>query len=196
MRKPNTEPRCCRSNQSLAGNDGTEAGIQRVQADYWKSEVARAKELLESTQLRAPIDGIVATPHVENFVGRRLQYGDSFAEIVDASRAVVDVAIDDTDATLLRPNETAAIKLNGFPTRIFRGEVSIVSPKGETARRPPRFLCPGGDSECRQSDSHRHGRPREGARRVAASRLCSVAQSSVVDLFEVMVLVRLVGGFR
>ena len=94
--------------------------------------MARANQLLESTQLRAPIDGIVATPHVENFVGRRLQYGDSFAEIVDASRAVVDVAIDDTDATLLRPNETAAIKLNGFPTRIFRGEVSIVSPKGET----------------------------------------------------------------
>ena len=120
------------SNRALSGNDGTEAGIQRVQADFWKSEVARANQLLESTQLRSPIDGIVATPHVENFVGRRLQYGDSFAEIVDASRAVVDVAIDDTDATLLRPNETAAIKLNGFPTRIFRGEVSIVSPKGET----------------------------------------------------------------
>jgi RND family efflux transporter MFP subunit len=119
-------------NRSLSGNDGTEAGIQRVQADYWKSEVARATQLLESTQLRSPIDGIVATPHVENLVGRRLQYGDSFAEIVDASRAVVDVAIDDTDATLLRRNESAAVKLNGFPTKIFRGSVSVVSPKGET----------------------------------------------------------------
>jgi RND family efflux transporter MFP subunit len=120
------------TNRALSGNDGSEAGIQRGQADYWKSEVARAKELLESTELRAPIDGIVATPHVENFVGRRLEYGDSFAEIVDASRAVVDVAIDDTDTTLLRNNQSAAIKLNGFPTKIFRGAVSVVSPKGET----------------------------------------------------------------
>jgi RND family efflux transporter MFP subunit len=119
-------------NRALSANDGTEAGIQRVQADYWKAEVARSNQLLESTQLRSPIDGIVATPHVENFVGRRLQFGDSFAEIVDASRAVVDVAIDDTDATLLRADEPAAIKLNGFPTRIFRGAVSVVSPKGET----------------------------------------------------------------
>jgi RND family efflux transporter MFP subunit len=120
------------TNHALSGNDGSEAGIQRVQAEYWKSEVTRAKELLESTELRSPIDGIVATPHVENFAGRRLQFGDSFAEIVDASRTVVDVAIDDTDATLLKVNETAAIKLNGFPTRIFRGRVSVVSPKGET----------------------------------------------------------------
>ncbi len=119
-------------NRALSANDGTEAGIQRVQADYWKAEVARSNQLLESTQLRSPIDGIVATPHVENFVGRRLQFGDSFAEIVDASRAVADVAIDDTDATLLRADEPAAIKLNGFPTRIFRGAVSVVSPKGET----------------------------------------------------------------
>jgi RND family efflux transporter MFP subunit len=119
-------------NRALAGNDGTEAGIQRAQSDYWKAEVARAGALLESTQLRSPIDGVVATPHVEDLVGKRLQFGDSFAEIVDASHAVVDVAIDDADSTLLRPGQPAAIKLNGFPTRIFRGDVQIVSPKSVT----------------------------------------------------------------
>jgi RND family efflux transporter MFP subunit len=119
-------------NRALSGNDGTEAGIQRVQADYWKAEVARTNQLLESTQVRSPIDGIVATPHLENSVGRRLEFGESFAEIVDASRAVVDVAIDDSEATLLLSGESAAIKLNGFPTKTFRGTVSVVSPKGET----------------------------------------------------------------
>ena len=90
-------------NRSLAANDGSEAGIQRVQADYWKAEVDRARELLDRAQLRSPIDGVVSTPHVENLAGRRLQYGDSFAEVVDASSAVVDVAIDDVDAGYLRP---------------------------------------------------------------------------------------------
>jgi RND family efflux transporter MFP subunit len=118
-------------NHSLAGNDTSEAGVQRVQADYWKGEVERAKSLLEKTQLRAPIDGVVATPHVENLVGRRLQYGDTFAEVMDTSRAVVDVAVDDTDAGLLRAGLPAVIKLNSYAMRTFRGNVTVVSPKGE-----------------------------------------------------------------
>jgi RND family efflux transporter MFP subunit len=118
-------------NRALAANDGSEAGIQHVQADYWKSEVERARELLDKTRLRSPIDGTVATPHVENLAGKRLQYGDSFAEVVDISRAIVDVAVDDTDAGLLKPGSGAAIKLNSYPTRAFRGDVVVVSPKGE-----------------------------------------------------------------
>jgi len=118
-------------NHALAGNDGTEAGIARVQADYWNSEVARAGERLEKTQLRSPIDGVVATAHIEDSVGRDLKPGDTFAEIVDASRASVDVAIDEHDVSLLRPGEEAAVKLEGFPTRTFRGELTVVSPKGQ-----------------------------------------------------------------
>jgi RND family efflux transporter MFP subunit len=117
-------------NRSLAANDGSEAGVERIQADFWRSEVARDQELLDKTQLRSPIDGLVATPHVENMVGRHLQYGDSFAEVVDTSRAIVDVAVDDTDAAPLRAGSQASIKLNSFPTRTFRGEVMVVSPKG------------------------------------------------------------------
>ena len=118
-------------NHLLAANDGSEAGIQRVQADYWNAEVNRSKELLEKAQLRAPIDGVVATPHVENFVGRRMQFGESFAEIVDTSGALVNVGIDDADAALLRDGAKAVVKLNSYPTRTFRGNVVVVSPKGQ-----------------------------------------------------------------
>jgi RND family efflux transporter MFP subunit len=117
-------------NRALAANDGSEAGIQRVQADYWKSEVERSREMLEHARMRSPIDGIIATPQVENMVGRRLEFGDTFAEVVDTSRAIVDVAIDDAEASLLRVGEPASVKLNSFPTHIFRGDVSVVSPKG------------------------------------------------------------------
>lgn len=116
-------------NHALASNDGTEAGVERVQADYWSEEVGRAKQLLEKAQLRSPIDGTVATPHVETFAGRKLAQGDSFAEVVDTSRAVVDVAIDDVDAGLLKDGQKAVVKLNSYPTRAFRGDVEIVSPK-------------------------------------------------------------------
>jgi RND family efflux transporter MFP subunit len=117
-------------NRSLAANEGSEAGVERIQADFWKSEVARDEELLEKTRLRSPIDGLVATPNVENMVGRRLQYGESFAEVVDTSRAIVDVAVEDSDSGLLKTGAAASVKLNSFPTRIFRGDVMVVSPRG------------------------------------------------------------------
>jgi len=119
-------------NHALATNDGAEAGIQRVQADYWKTEVANAQELLDRSQLRSPIDGVVATPHIETLAGRRLQFGDTFAEVVDASSAVVDVAIDDYDLSLLRIGQNAAIKLNSYPARTFHGTVAVISPKAES----------------------------------------------------------------
>jgi len=128
-------------NRALAGNDGTEAGVHRVQADYWKAEVDRARQMLAKAELRAPIDGVVATPHVENFAGRKLQQGDSFAEIVDTSQAVVDVAIDDADAGLLKVGQKAVVKLNSYPTKTFRGDVVIVSPKAETVHESPVFFA-------------------------------------------------------
>jgi RND family efflux transporter MFP subunit len=118
-------------NRALAANDGTEAGIERVQADYWNTEVARAQERLQETQLRSPIDGVVATPHIEDAVGRDLKPGDTFAEVVDTSRASVDVAIDEQDVSLLQPGSKASVKLEGFPARTFRGELTVVSPKSQ-----------------------------------------------------------------
>jgi len=76
----------------LSANDGTSAGVHRVQADYWKAEVDRARQLLEQAYLRSPIDGVVVTPHLENSVGIKLRQGETFAEVVDTSRAIVDVA--------------------------------------------------------------------------------------------------------
>ena len=118
-------------NRALNSNDGGEAGIQRVQADFWASELSRARERLARTQLRSPINGVVATQHVEDLAGRKLMPGDTVAEVVDTSRAIVDVAIDADDVLLLHPGEKASIKLEGFPTRTFHGEVAVVSPRSK-----------------------------------------------------------------
>jgi RND family efflux transporter MFP subunit len=127
--------------RALAANDGTEAGVHRIQADFWKAEVDRAGQLLGKAQLRSPIDGVVATPHVENFAGRKLQQGDSFAEVVDTSQATVDVAIEDADAGLLKDAQKAVVKLNSYPTRTFHGDVVIVSPKAEILQETPVFYA-------------------------------------------------------
>ena len=117
-------------NHALATNDGTEAGIQQAQADYWTAEVTRAQERLDRTLVRSPIDGVVATPHMQNLVGRKLKLGETFADIVDNSQALVDVAVDQTDIGLVAAGQKARVKLDGFPSRTFQGEVEVVSPLG------------------------------------------------------------------
>jgi len=115
-------------NRALAANDGTEGGIQRLQAEYWAAELKRVQQRLERTHLRAPFDGVIATPHVENFVGRHLSPGDSFLEVIDARESSIDVAIDEQDSVLLQAGRRATIKLDAFPTHSFPGQVQIVSP--------------------------------------------------------------------
>ncbi|HSB76515.1 MAG TPA: efflux RND transporter periplasmic adaptor subunit, partial [Terriglobales bacterium] len=119
-------------NRALARNDGSAAGLQRVQANYFQSEVERDQERLEKTHLRSPVDGWVTTPHVQDFAGRHLQPGDDFAEVVDNSTVTVNVAVDEADLPLLRAGARGWVKLDGFPARTFRGTVAIVSPQSVT----------------------------------------------------------------
>lgn len=116
--------------RALANDDGSEAGIQRTQADYWASEVKRAEDRLAKTIIRSPIDGVIATPEVEDLVGHKLKDGESFVDIVDNSEELVDVAIGEADVALLKPGQKANLKLDGFPERTFHGQVAVVSPQG------------------------------------------------------------------
>src|SRR5579859_1216420 len=116
--------------RALANSDGSEAGIQKAQADYWASEVMRAQDRLAKTIIRSPIDGVIATPQVETLVGHKLKEGDSFVDIVDNSEELVDVAIGEADVSLLKPGQKANLKLDGFPERTFHGQVAVVSPQG------------------------------------------------------------------
>jgi len=120
-------------NRALARNDGSEAGVQRVQADYWESEVQRDQVRLQKTHLSSPIDGVVVTPVVQDFAGRELKPGDEFAQVADQSVVTVDVAVEEPDLTLLRPGARGWVKLDGYPARTFRGAVDIISPRSDPA---------------------------------------------------------------
>jgi RND family efflux transporter MFP subunit len=117
------------ANRALASNDGAEAGIRQVQAQYWAGEVQRTQQELDKTHLRAPISGWITTPHVEDMTGRKLSSGDGFAEVQDSSAASIDVAVDEADLSLLSAGDRAAIKLEGYPTNTFHGTVTVVSPE-------------------------------------------------------------------
>jgi RND family efflux transporter MFP subunit len=130
-----------------------QAGADRTQAEYLRAEADRARSRIESARLRSPIDGIVMTQSLENAAGEHLDAGAAFAQVLDLSSAVVDVAIPQRDAALLRAGETAAVKLDSYPQRSWHGTVMVVSPQAQAGDGVRTFAArvplPNGDATLR-----------------------------------------------
>ncbi len=72
------------------------------------------------------------TPELQNAAGEHLDAGGAFAQVLDLSSAVVDIAVPQRNAALLVPGQTAAIKLDSYPQRSWHGRVAIVSPQAQS----------------------------------------------------------------
>ncbi len=98
----------------------------RSRRDEQRARLAFAEEQLSKTHLAAPIAGVIVTPHIEQRVGQALSRGAEFAVIADVGTVTAEVAVPEADAALVRTGEAVALKMNPFPTRVFRGEVRRV----------------------------------------------------------------------
>jgi RND family efflux transporter MFP subunit len=117
--------------QSDLAHGSEQAGADRAQLDYLRAEADRARIRIGTAQLRSPIDGIVMTPALQDAAGKHLEAGATFAQVLDLSSAVVDVAIPQSDAALLGQGQAAAIKLDSYPQRSWHGSVAVVSPEAQ-----------------------------------------------------------------
>ena len=125
---------------SLASGS-VEAGANRAQAEFLRSEAARARSRVESAQLRSPIAGIVATPQLQNLAGQHLSAGDNFAQVLDLSSAVVNVAVDQSDVALVHAGETVSVKLDSYPQRLWHGTVDVLSPEAQVTETERMFAA-------------------------------------------------------
>jgi len=92
--------------------------------DEMRARAAWAEERLAVTRLRAPEAGIVVTHRLDERVGQFLPAGAELAVLAETSFLLVEVAIPERDATLLAEGQNVTLKMNAYPTRIFRGSVS------------------------------------------------------------------------
>jgi len=106
-----------------AQDDAAEAAVVAARVEGLAAELELREERLERTRLRSPVDGIVATPRVDERSGTKVERGEVFCEIVDPARQLVEVAVAEVDAGLLREGIPVKVKLNAYPTRSFRGSV-------------------------------------------------------------------------
>ncbi len=117
--------------QADLATHSAQAGEDRTKADYLHAEMERARLRIANAQLRSPIDGIVMTPDLQNAVGEHLGAGAAFAQVLNLASARVNIAVEQEDAKLAQPGQSAAIKLDSFPAQTLHGRVFSVSPEAQ-----------------------------------------------------------------
>lgn len=95
--------------------------------DELAARIALEADRFARTRIRAPVDGVIVTPRIEERVGQFFPKGTELCVVADVRNVTTEVAIDERDSALLTTGEPVAVKLNPFPTRLFRGTVSRVS---------------------------------------------------------------------
>ncbi len=129
-----------RMEASLAAG-ASQAGEDRAQMEYLRTEVERAQSRVESAELRSPIEGFVATPALQKCGGRALECRRSVCE---GAGSVVGGDGHFACAKRRRAGaagDRAVIKLDSYPQRTWSGRVSIVSPVAKTVNEERTFAA-------------------------------------------------------
>ncbi|MGQ9574407.1 MAG: efflux RND transporter periplasmic adaptor subunit [Thermoguttaceae bacterium] len=107
----------------------------------WQHELAEAqaavraaKEELDRTEIRAPVDGVVVERDVEIgeivIPGTTNLPGAVLMKIADLTRMEVEADVDETDVLLVRPGQPARVYLQADQSEPIRGVVERVAAKG------------------------------------------------------------------
>ena len=104
--------------------------IRQVEADVDRlsKEVTILDQELTKTEIRAPIDGIVATPFVERKLNQHLSPGDELTRIVDLARVIVEMQVPEKEMEDVRPGNPVFMKARSFPSMNLQGRVDFIAP--------------------------------------------------------------------
>jgi len=108
--------------------------IHQVEADVEKlrNQVAILDQELGRTEIRAPIEGVIATPFVERKLNQHLSPGDELARIVDMARVTVEMQVPEKELADVRPGNPVWMKARSLPAVDFQGRVDFIAPVAQT----------------------------------------------------------------
>jgi HlyD family secretion protein len=112
----------------LAGS--RKESIQAVEAQVAKLEekLVILDQQLEQLKIRSTIGGLITTPYLKNKIGKYIEKGSPFCEIVDVSLVRVDMPIPEKEIEDVTPGYPIVLRVNAFPKLSFIAEVKTISP--------------------------------------------------------------------
>jgi multidrug resistance efflux pump len=108
--------------------------IQQHEAEVQKIEdqVQVLNQELEKTEIRAPIDGTVATPFIERKLNQYLNAGDELLRLVDTAGVQVEMMIPEKELADVKPGNPVWMKLRSFPDIDLQARVDFIAPVAQS----------------------------------------------------------------
>ncbi len=100
-----------------------------------QKELAVAQRRVEALEIRAPFDGAVKTPELEQRVGEFLAAGDEFCQVVNRGNMKARILVRDAELEQVRLGAPVQVKVRSFPYRTYYGRVEQILPAA-TSDRP------------------------------------------------------------
>jgi len=147
----------------------TDARASLVKA---RTNLQLAQEKMGDVDIRAPISGMVIEKDVEQgqiiaSASGNVSGGTTLVKMADLSTVQARALVDETDIGRIQPGQPAAVTVEAYPGRTFRGTVSKIEPQAVVDQNvtmfpvlielanPDRLLKPGMNSEVSVSIAHR-----------------------------------------
>lgn len=97
-----------------------------------QKELAVADRNVNFLQIRAPFDGVVTTPEIEQRVGEYLAAGSEFCRVSDRHTMKARILVPDRDFADVHPGAIAKVKVLPYPFRTYSGHVDQILPAATT----------------------------------------------------------------
>ena len=109
----------------LGSGKAAQASRERVRL---QKELAVATENLDALQIRAPFDGVMATPQIQQRVGEYVAAGDEFCRVTDRHTMKARILVPDRDFADVSPGVPVKVKVLPYPFRTYSGRVDQILP--------------------------------------------------------------------
>lgn len=118
---------------TIAKTGKADVGVAHAKLEIARAEVEIAELRLESTTVRAPINGVVLTKRTG--VGARVDPKSStICDIADLSIMEVEIWVPERDVAKIKPGQTCRIRVDALPDGMFEGAVARLQPVADKAR--------------------------------------------------------------
>jgi len=129
-----------RMSEAEARRDWAAVSQARLAMELHQADTELYGDKVEMARLSALIPGVVVTPKVEEQVGKLLNPGDAFCELVGTDHMAAEMNVPETEVGLIRPGAKVALKLNSLPTKTIVGQMERVSPQTVAAEGEQFFV--------------------------------------------------------
>jgi multidrug efflux pump subunit AcrA (membrane-fusion protein) len=116
---------------TMAGPHPDQIAAERAELERLRESLRHDEERLERTRMVTPIEGRLATPHLNDLIGTYVKEGDLISEVDDDRTMLAQISLPEADVEGVQVGAEAKLKIWSYPVDLVKGKVTRIDPVAE-----------------------------------------------------------------